>query len=247
MLISDKFIFITMPKTGWTFTKENIQRLCKCKLVQKYYCDIPKNDKNKFKFGNVRNPWSYYVSWYSYQKQINGKILKVILNGKKNTFDNFIINILNNDGYNGNNSSFKKFIETRKYSLNKNALKYGTKIQNHKIGLLTWYYISYYFKKCNDILLDQKYDFKYLLNKYDTFFDLNFTCKMENLNQDVVKAVKKSKFNITKQQEQRIISSKKTNISKHKHYTEYYNDETKNLVLERDNLIITKHNYRFGQ
>lgn len=245
MLITDKFIFITMPKTGWTFTKNHLQGLYSNKLVQTYYCDIPKKDQNKFKFGNVRNPWSYYVSWYSYQKQINGKILKVFLNGQPNTFDNFIRGLMNNTGYSAGNKSCEDFIESRTHILNKNSLKYGTHIQDRKIGLLTWYYVSYYFKNCQEILINQKYDYDYILDNYDNLFDLNFTCKIENLNNDIVKALKKCKAPLNETQESNIKRAQKVNVSKHKHYTEYYTDETMNLVAERDKLIIDKHNYRF--
>ena len=69
--------------------------------------------------------------------------------------------------------------------------------------------------------------------------DLNFIGKFENLDKDFEKVKKELNLNFKK------IPHK--NKSKHKHYTEYYNDETKQIVAKKYAKDIEHFGYEFGE
>ncbi|NQV05169.1 sulfotransferase family 2 domain-containing protein [bacterium] len=73
MLITEKFVFIHVPKTGGDF----IRRVCIRRLPEDWLVktniakhgedtDIPEEYRHLPRFALVRNPWDWHVSWYHY-------------------------------------------------------------------------------------------------------------------------------------------------------------------------------------
>ncbi|NQV07041.1 sulfotransferase family 2 domain-containing protein [bacterium] len=73
MLITEKFVFIHVPKTGGDF----IRRLCSRHMPKEWMVDtettkhgadldIPEEYRHLPRFALVRNPWDWHVSWYHY-------------------------------------------------------------------------------------------------------------------------------------------------------------------------------------
>lgn len=101
MLYNDKFLFIHIPKTGGTSIKQALGQYCskqfvvakeerlssfgKYKLHQKMDEQILRDHKSKVKFCSVRNPWSWYASYWRFSKkyQINKEI-------KNQTWNQFV-------------------------------------------------------------------------------------------------------------------------------------------------------------
>jgi hypothetical protein len=73
MLHSKHFVFLHAPKTGGTFIRSCLSLAPPEWCVEDgnhhvLYKNLPARIADMPKFGFVRNPWDWYVSWYSYFK-----------------------------------------------------------------------------------------------------------------------------------------------------------------------------------
>ncbi len=72
MIVTDRLVFLHLHKSGGSFVNEGLRRHLPgareigyhlpCRLIPEEYRQLPV-------VGLVRNPWSYYVSWFSFQQQ----------------------------------------------------------------------------------------------------------------------------------------------------------------------------------
>lgn len=75
MILSSKFIFLHLPKTGGSFVREllthHAPKNWQVSLHDNHPTirDIPPSHADLPIFGLVRNPYDWYVSWYHYLKQ----------------------------------------------------------------------------------------------------------------------------------------------------------------------------------
>jgi len=138
MIVGNKFVFVTTPKTAWAFTREFLKQNFSFRNVRKYIKDLNKKASNKFIFGNVRNPWDYYVSWYHFHKKENGIWFKSVMGESEKTFENFIKNMSTYSGVKKANVQ---------WDLDKSLLENGLSLKGEKVGLYTLLYISFFSKK----------------------------------------------------------------------------------------------------
>src|SRR5678815_660190 len=67
MLVTDKFVFVHLPRSGGTFTSELIKRFFPSAHEIGYHLPrtlLPVEYSHLPVLGAVRNPWDFYVSWY---------------------------------------------------------------------------------------------------------------------------------------------------------------------------------------
>ncbi|OAD21285.1 hypothetical protein THIOM_002953 [Candidatus Thiomargarita nelsonii] len=102
MIITKHFVFIHFPKTGGSF----VRAVCKkytpwqVQIIDEHptIFDIPKAYQSLPKFGFVRNPYSWYVSGYSYlKKQADNKLFNQISNNGTKDFKSTLLAILERD------------------------------------------------------------------------------------------------------------------------------------------------------
>ena len=70
MIVTDRFVFLHLHKSGGTFVNEALLRFVPGAQAIGYHLPrrfVPAADQGKPVLGTVRNPWSYYVSWYAFQ------------------------------------------------------------------------------------------------------------------------------------------------------------------------------------
>ncbi len=70
MIICDKFVFLHMHKSGGTFVNHMMVKCIPSARRVGYhlpYDELPATFRHLPVLGTVRNPWSYYVSWYHFQ------------------------------------------------------------------------------------------------------------------------------------------------------------------------------------
>lgn len=70
MLVTDKFVFLHLPRTGGTFVYDVVRKFFPSAREIGYHLPrevLPKEYSHLPILGTVRNPWEFYVSWYHYQ------------------------------------------------------------------------------------------------------------------------------------------------------------------------------------
>jgi hypothetical protein len=94
MTITDDFIYLELQKTGSTHVTKLLQQLHKNNFVKigkhNTIKTMPKHVlvgfESKIKVGNIRNPWDWYVSLWSFGCQKRGGLHKMLtkpIGGKK--------------------------------------------------------------------------------------------------------------------------------------------------------------------
>src|SRR5690242_4920400 len=71
MLVTDKFVFIHLPRTGGTFIADVITKFFPSTREIGYHLPrelLPKEYAHLPVLGTVRSPWEFYVSWYHHHK-----------------------------------------------------------------------------------------------------------------------------------------------------------------------------------
>lgn len=72
MIVTDRLVFLHLHKSGGSFVNECLRRHVPGARQLGYHLPaglIPEGSRRLPVIGLVRNPWSYYVSWFSFQQQ----------------------------------------------------------------------------------------------------------------------------------------------------------------------------------
>ena len=230
MIITERFVFLHLHKSGGTFVSRCLVRfLPDARHIGSHLprAMIPAEAAHLPVLGFVRNPWSYYVSWYMFQsKQAHPNFLFRILSDEGNLdFEHTIRNMLNLGA-----GSLRLDILTR--TLPKT---YGNKglnlpgfaleqIRNTNLGFYTYLYRYLYSGEGTPVRV----------GRLETLRD-ELTPMLESVGQPVSDAMRSY-----------VAGELPANSSHHAGYPEYYSDALRALVAERDHEVIRLHGYRFG-
>lgn len=112
-------------------------------------------------------------------------------------------------------------------------------------GLMTYLYCNFFikdfFQTKNFRGINTFEELKKLDNKNNV---LDYTIKVESLGNDFIQMLEKFGYNIDGKTKDLILNSGKTNVSKRLKANHYYDEETINLIAEKEKLIIEKYNYK---
>lgn len=207
MLVHDDFIFIFLQKTGTTFLEKFLLSIfpnCEKKFgkhdpVSKVVNII----KNRKVLGTVRNPWDWYVSWWSSHRYATLALFPAIFIPENNKdFNKFI-----------------KFIMTEDFGVSHGLDPRS--LLDQDIGVYTF-----------------RHDHCFLDGQGNN--RLTHVLHTENLKNDLVSALDLNKKNIDK-----LFKMDKVHVSKHEHYRTYYNDESIELVAQKDRKIVETYGYDY--
>jgi hypothetical protein len=232
MLVTDKFVFIHLARTGGTFVSEVIKKFFPSaheighhlprELLPREYSHLPV-------LGAVRNPWEFYVSVYHYVWSRYPASILVSWMSENGSLD-FVGSIRNllNLGVDDERLDIliKMLPEQVDYgrrnipSVTKNAMR---RVRGTGVGYYT-------------------FRFNHLFGNADEVF----FCRVETLRQDLVAFFEKIGAT-TDELRDYVLRMDKKNISEHNHYSTYYTPELAGLVAKRDRPFIERFGYVFEQ
>lgn len=99
MIATDRFVYVHLHKSGGTFVNECLERFFPGARRLGYHLPaslIPAELQSLPVLGFVRSPWSYYVSWYTFQSQMAqpNALFRCVSENRRLDFSGTIRNLL---------------------------------------------------------------------------------------------------------------------------------------------------------
>lgn len=230
MIVTPRFVFLHLHKSGGTFVNEFLMKFVQGARHIGYHLPrsmIPREHAHLPVLGFVRNPWSYYVSWYSFQLE------------RPNP--NYLFRILSDDGQLDFDTTLRNMLDLGAGSLRLDMLlrslpatysNQGLNLPNFALAPIRDTQLGFY-----------SYLYRYLYQGGATAATVG---RMEELRQDLQPMLESVGTKVSDEMYAFIDSELPRNTSAHAAYVDYYNDSLRALVAKRDEEVIARHNYRFG-
>jgi hypothetical protein len=232
MIVTDKFVFVHLPRSGGTFVSEVISKFFPSAHEVGYHLPralLPREYSHLPVLGAVRNPWEFYVSWYYHvwpRDAATTLVSWVTENGKLG----FIGTTRNALNLGVNNERLDVLIE-----MLPEQVDYRTRnipnITKEAVRRVRGTGLGYY-----------TFRFNHLFGNADDVF----VCRLETLRQDLV-GFFEGIGAATDELRDYVFNSAKKNIAEHLHYSAYYTPDLAELVSIRDRQLIEKFAYVFEQ
>jgi hypothetical protein len=230
MIVTDRFVFLHLHKSGGTFVNECLVKFLPDAQHVGYHLPrsaIPKEAAHLPVLGFVRNPWSYYVSWYSFQREQ----LK----------PNFLFRILSDGGNLGFEDTIRNMLDLGSGSIRLDLLikslpaNYGNQglnlpgfallpIRNTRLGFYSYLY-------------------RYMYGGLGGPMQIG---TMEALRAELPPLIEATGQSVSDEMRTFIEQEAPRNVSAHESHAHYYSDALRDLVAERDADVIERHQYRFA-
>jgi hypothetical protein len=232
MIVTDKFVFVHLPRSGGTFIAELIRKFFSGVHEIGYHLPrtfLPREYSHLPVLGAVRNPWDFYVSWYHHvwPRDAATTLISWVTESGKLGFVDTIRNAVN---LGVNNERLDVLIEMlpehvdygRKNipNITKEAMR---KVRGTGVGYYTFRF-THLFGNADDV----------------------FICRFETLTRDLI-AFFESIGSATDELRDYVLNSDKKNTAEHLHYSAYYTPELTGLVLLRDRQLVQRFGYVFEQ
>ena len=259
---SDTFVYLALQKTGSTFIHSTLSDLFGARVTQSKHSRLLEEDRAKFVFGSVRNPWDLYVSLWSFGCQGDGRMRRTatqrnlaaarqelprlgpLLRATTKPVGRWRANY-------SEPHSPEKF---RRWLLDvhtpRRAAQFDPEFGATKIrrvaGFATYRYSLLYTSDVTSVLgCATEAD---LATAVSESFLPQAMIRFEHLADDFIAAMRAGGCVVDEalEQEVRARAAKPVNNSEHMPYWEYYDDATRELVRRRDAVIVERHGYSFG-
>jgi hypothetical protein len=232
VIVTDKFVFVHLLRSGGTFVSEVIRKFFPTAREIGYHLPrvaLPTEYSHLPVLGTVRNPWAFYTSWYHHHL-LDNRYLPLFCSVSQNRKLDFVQTIRNalNLGVSDNTLDFliRELPEDFNYhdkhvsNLTRDALG---KIRGTGLGLYTFRF-NQMFGQTDD-----------------TYF-----CRVESLRSDLI-GFFETIGAATNALRSYVLDLEKKNTSEHLHYSTYYTPDLAELVSVRDCRLIERFGYVFEQ
>ncbi len=235
MIAATRFVFLHLHKSGGTFVNELLLRHVPGAQQIGYHLPrsmVPAALRALPVLGLVRNPWSYYVSWYAFQA------------GRPR--QNALFRVLSRNGQLGFGATIRNMLELadRDELIDELAqalpASYGggglnlpgpilAHIRGSGVGFYSFLY-AYLYAPAPDTIEPR-----------DPLIG-----RMETLRPDLLRMLATVGEPVTPAMRAQIEQGAAVNVSQHEPYTTYYDQALRERVAERDAALIARHGYTFG-
>jgi hypothetical protein len=210
--------------------------------------DIPSPYASKFKFGSIRNPWSWYYSWYQLLKAYPNDFYARLLLTKPLSFVEFVRKLLSDETARAlsDTKTFPMGDPKRRAPSNKGRwIKPFEYMKNLDVGFFSYHYIYLFFNGYDKAFYHE--DPKYVFANHDKLMLVDTLVKTEGCGNNLVEALRKSGVPLRGKQVKLITSHRRANTSKVRtgDWRNHYDTETVELVRYKDRIIIDNQGYTF--
>lgn len=230
MIVADRLVFLHLHKSGGTFVNECLLRFVPGARQIGYHLPrhlIPPESATLPVFGLVRNPWSYYVSWHSFQaaQRRPNALYRVLSEDDRLDFGGTLRNMLELGGSPVHLDRLLDALPGAYGNLGINLPRFAlAPIRGSGLGFYAYLY-------------------QYMFGNDDALLTVG---RMESLRQELPRMLESVGQPVSKEMREFIDNAVPRNTSTHTRYTELYDDELRDLVAARDALLISRHGFRFG-
>lgn len=230
MIATEKFVFLHLHKSGGTFVNECLVKCLQDAVQLGYHLPrsmIPPQYSQLPVLGLVRNPWSYYVSWYSYQaaRPQPNALFRMVSNGGRLDFGGTLRNMLRLGQDDGLLNRVIAALPDRYMQGGLNLPGFAlAPIRNTGWGFYTFLY-------------------RYMYGGGGATLHLG---RMEALRNDLFAMLSAVGQPISDAMRAFILHRGPANVSQHAAYPEYYDASLRDLVAEHDAELIARHGYTFS-
>ena len=236
MLITDKFVFLHLPRAGGTFVYDVVRKFFPSALEIGYHFPrelLPGEYSHLPVLGTVRNPWGFYVSWYHYHlfgdtySPSKNVLFCCVSEDRKLDFVQTIRNALDlgvsDDKLDFLIQSLPENFDDKKRKIPNLTRELMRKIRGTGLGLYNFRF-NQTFGRADDV----------------------FFCRVETLRSDLMAFFERIGA-ASDGLRRYVLGLDKKNTSDHRHYSTYYTAELAELVLIRDRPLIERFRYVFEQ
>jgi len=235
MIITEKFVFIHMHKTGGQTVNDIINHCMPERQFVGYHYPrayIPDSARHLPVVGISRNPWDWYVSWYAFNRRSSEKspLFKVVSESGQGNFRTTIENLIQLGSDRDQSKQHRnQLVEMLPNSLDGNRGIGLTKNCIREFADNDSGYYSWMFRR----MCGHKNDAMTLVGQFENLQD-DFLRIMVDLGVDEVSAMQAE-----------FVERKRKNASQHSHYSHYYDEDLKALVAKKESSVVEQFDYGF--
>ena len=228
MIVTDRFVFLHLHKSGGSFVNRFLMECVPGSQPIGYHLPrayIPADARHLPILGTVRNPWDYYVSWYSFQAAMPAPnaLFLIASEDRRLDFNGTIRNLLR---LGEDTSLLSAWVDRLPSELPHRGINLSkacvAPLAQSGIGFYTFLYRRMYGDRSNTTLLD-----------------------MATLRDSLRDYLPQAGIPLSQGIRAWLLDKPAVNTSAHARYGDHYDDELRGLVATKDADIIRRHNYHF--
>jgi tetratricopeptide (TPR) repeat protein len=235
MIVTERFVFVHMHKTGGQTINRVISNCIDDHRVIGYHypiAELPGDAGGLPVVGIVRNPWDWYASWYAFNKRpnIRNQLFEVVSDGGSADFRTTVTNLAQLGSDTPESADHREKLS---------QLLPDTLAGNRAAGLT---------RSCMQELAEADCGYlSWLVSRMlgDPDSDRLVAGRFENLQEEFLRIMSELGVAEVDAMRTEFENRARANVSRHSHYSHYYDDALRDLVAARDKSLVEQYGYEF--